>query len=481
MLLAYIYKLDPNSSQRKEMEEQIEMLRLQYNFRIRERLDAYRQVTFPAMGDYCDLYTRGESSPLSCSVSKNALYGNPWTRDKNGFGKKRSPLAQQDADLPNLKRERPWYQRIQHHVLQQMLRRVDEAFQRFFQGLAAFPKTKRRGQYHSFSYPPGDVRFKGNKVRLPGIGWMRFYQSRLVPDGFKVKTVTVRRKSDGWYISVRLEDRLVPNILSPSEVTSAIGVDLGINKIISISTGEIVANPRFYAQQERRRNIRSRAANRKIKGSKNRLKAYGYLAKLENKVGLQRQDFQWKLAHRLNSETKCCIIFEDLNVKGMLKRCRPKFDSITGKYLENGQLAKRGLNRAIWDASWGSLKEKVKVIAAKLGNLFHEINPKYTSQECSSCGYISPTNRDKEKFLCEDCGHIADADIDAAIVIRQRGLKELGIELKVREVIPEFTPKESIKISSDREYQQQYVEPGKPRQIQQLSLWDLLESVDLQR
>ncbi|HBR72595.1 MAG TPA: hypothetical protein DEA78_02470, partial [Cyanobacteria bacterium UBA11159] len=85
------------------------------------------------------------------------------------------------------------------------------------------------------------------------------------------------------------------------------------------------------------------------------------------------------------------------------------------------------------------------------------------------------------KFLCEACGHIADADIDAAIVIRQRGLKELGIELKIREVIPEFTPKESIKISSDREYQQQYVEPGKPRQIQQLSLWDLLESVDSQR
>jgi putative transposase len=127
------------------------------------------------------------------------------------------------------------------------------------------------------------------------------------------------------------------------------------------------------------------------------------------------------------------------------------------------------------------LKEKVKVIAGKLGNLFHEINPKHTSLECSICGYISPTNRDKEKFVCESCGHIADADIDAAVVIRQRGLKELGIKLKVREVIPEFTPKESIKISSDREHQQQNVEPGKPLQVKQLLLWDLLESVDSQQ
>ncbi|MCL1467762.1 RNA-guided endonuclease InsQ/TnpB family protein [Argonema galeatum] len=465
MLLAYNYRLDPSLSQEKEMEQHVEMLRLQYNFRVREREQAYRQAVFPVMGDYCDIYTGAECTPLTCSVSKNALYGNPWATDKKGVSKKRNALAQQDADLPNLKCERTWYKRIQHHVLQQMLRRVDDAFKRFFQGLGKFPKPKRRGQYHSFSYPPGDVRFTGNKVRLPGIGWMRFYQSRLFPYGFKIRTVTVKLKSDGWYISVRLEDESVPNMPLPSEITSAIGIDLGINKILSISTGEIVNNPKFYTQQERRRNIRSRAASRKIKGSKNRRKAYKYLALIENKVANQRQDFQWKLAHKLNSKTKCCMIFEDLNVKGMMKRCSPKIDEETGKYVENGQSAKTGLNRAIWDASWASLKEKVKVIAAKLGNLFHETNPRYSSQECSVCGYISPTNRDKEKFVCESCGHIADADVDAAVVIRQRGLAELGIKLQVREVIPELTPKDLPNMNCEQEHQQQYVEPGKPLEI----------------
>lgn len=114
----------------------------------------------------CDLATLAECCPLTCSVSKNALSGDPWTLK----GKKRNALAQQDTDLPNLKKERPWYKQIQHHVLQQMLRRVDDAFKRFFAGEAGYPKPKRRSKYRSFSYPPGDVRFESNRVRLPGIG-----------------------------------------------------------------------------------------------------------------------------------------------------------------------------------------------------------------------------------------------------------------------------------------------------------------------
>jgi len=122
MLVAYSYKLAPSRSQVATMEQHVEMLRLQYNFRIREGTEAYEQASRPVLGNYCDIKTKAECCPLSCSVSKNALYGDPWRIDKKtGLGKKRGALAQQDADLPNLKRERPWYAEIQHHVLQQML------------------------------------------------------------------------------------------------------------------------------------------------------------------------------------------------------------------------------------------------------------------------------------------------------------------------------------------------------------------------
>ncbi|MGK7875027.1 MAG: RNA-guided endonuclease InsQ/TnpB family protein [Xenococcaceae cyanobacterium] len=441
MLIAYQYKLNPSPNQCVELNQHIEMLRLQYNFRVRERTEAYRQASEPVLGNYCDLRTDAECCPLTCSVSKNALYGNPWTKPdkKTGKVKKRSAKAQQDADLVNLKQQRPWYKRIQHHVLQQMIARVDAAFKRFFQGLGKYPKPKRRGKFRSFCYPPPDVRFSGNKVRLPGIGWMRFYQSRPFPAGFELRTVTVKRRADGFYLVVQLRDDTVPELPVPNEIKTAIGVDLGIKKLASLSNGEVIANPQFYKQVQRRRARLHRAASRKKRGSKNRRQAYQRLAKFEQTVASRREDYHWKQANYLVSLGDL-IVFEDLNTKGMMGRCKPKTDPQTGKYLHNGQAAKSGLNKAIADAAWGGFQQKVRVKAERWGKLVIEINPKYSSQECSQCGYVSPTNRNCEKFLCENCGHYADADLDAAVVIRERGLQVMGIELPVPGDLREVTP-----------------------------------------
>ena len=475
MLIGYVFRLSPSRNQAAMLSKHIEMLRLQYNFRIRERTEAYQQASHPVLGNYCDIVTKAECCPLACSVSKQALYGNPWRQDKKtGKAKKRSAKAQQDADLVNLKRERPWYGQIQHHVLQQMVDRVDDAFQRFFKGESNYPKPKRRGKFRSFSYPPGDVRFERDKVRLPGIGWMRFFQSRPFPDGFAVRSVTVRSKADGWYISVRLQDSRVPTLPNPNEVKTAIGIDLGIAKLASLSTGVIIPNPRFAQKTERRRKILHRRASRKQKGSVKRRKAYQHLARLENRVANQRTDYQWKLAYKLVGMGDL-LVFENLNVKGMSARCKPKKDELTGRYIENGAAAKSGLNKAILDASWGELKQKVRVMSEKAGVIFLEINPRHTSQECSCCHYVSPTNRDKERFLCERCSYFCDADVQASVNIRERGLKELGISLPKLPGVPrKNTPKE--RPARDGRSMGLPVEPGKPPQYLQLSLLDLLES-----
>lgn len=150
----------------------------------------------------------------------------------------------------------------------------------------------------------------------------------------------------------------------------------------------------------------------------------------------------------------------------MMARCKPKQDE-NGKYLHNGQSAKSGLNKAIADAAWGSLKQKVKVLAEKAGVLVHEVNPKFSSQECSQCGYISPTNRDREKFICEKCNHHADADVDAAIVILQRGLDQLGINLDAVSGVPrkqgKITPKEPVERQGKSTALT--VEPGNPQKL----------------
>ncbi len=168
------------------------------------RIDTYYQRYI--CGDYCDLRTKVVISPLTCLIGSAS--GNPWSEK----GKKRSPVNIQITELPNLKRARPWYAQIDSTVLQQNLRRLDNAYNNFFQqnrggtsrafhaqrnARGGFPKFKNRSTFRSFTYATG-VKIKGNKIYLPKLGWVKFYNSRPIPDGFKIKSVTVRKKSNDY-------------------------------------------------------------------------------------------------------------------------------------------------------------------------------------------------------------------------------------------------------------------------------------------
>jgi putative transposase len=436
MLTAYCYKLKPSVHQSQTMANWLDMLRGLYNFALRERIEAYEQVKFPVMGDFCRLDNQGECCPLTSSVSKSAMYAYPWKVGKDGNHKRRSAFEMQCASLPEMKASRPWYKRVNAQTIQQTLRQLDTAFKNFFEYGRGYPAFKRRSHFRSFSYPPGVAKFNGNRVYLPGIGWLRFFNSRPLPEGYTIRTVTVKRKTDGWYLSVRLENKEIPAVptLAPEEVKTVLGVDVGIRKLAALSTGEMIANPRFAEQVERRKRIRQRRASRKVKGSSNRRKAYQGLARLDQTVERRRTDYQWKVAGKLNRQAQC-LIFEDLNIKGMVKRCKPQQDEV-GRFIGNGQAAKSGLNKAILDAAWGQLKQKSMAVAAKLGHLVWSTNPYQSSQECSACHFVSPTNREGEKFLCESCGKLDDADINASSNLRLRGMVELGINLKAVPGVP---------------------------------------------
>jgi len=264
------------------------------------------------------------------------------------------------------------YKQINAQVIQQTLRQLDTAFQNFFKHNRGYPKPKRRSHFRSFSYPPGaGIKIQGNRIYLPGIGWARFFLSRQILEGFNIRTVTVRRKLDGWYISVRLEDKAVPlaPIKTIEEIGTVLGADVGIRKLVALSSGEIIPNPRFGKQSEKRRRRLHRAASRKKKGSKNRRKSYSKLGRLEQRVENQRNDYHWKVSNQLVRQADC-IVFEDLNIRGMTARCKPKVEPKTGKYLHNGQAAKSGLNRAILDASWYGLSKKSRLWLRSQARLF---------------------------------------------------------------------------------------------------------------
>jgi putative transposase len=127
MIVAYKYKLKPNCSQVAQMVNWLDLLRCHYNFCLRDRRDSYEQFTQPKLGNYCDLRTKAECCPLTCSVSKNSQLGEPYKGNK-----KRNAYEMQSSELPSLKQARPWYKGVHSTVLQQNLRKLDTAFKNFW-------------------------------------------------------------------------------------------------------------------------------------------------------------------------------------------------------------------------------------------------------------------------------------------------------------------------------------------------------------
>jgi putative transposase len=430
MILSYVYKLRPSGSQEAKMESWLNMLRSHYNWCLADRIETYHQQLF--QGAYCRLTTKAEAYPLTCCIVKNGATGNPWQNS----GKKRNAGTIQDASLVDLKAARPWYKSIDSDVLQRNIARLNTAYKNFFDG-RGFPVFKNRSNFWSFEYKPGRVKLKGSKVYLPKIGCMRFFNSRPIPDGFVIRSVTIRHRTDGWFISVRLEDKSVP-VTAPlpiSEVKTAVGLDMGLTRLVHCSDGSDIPNPRFATNKKTKRTlrIRHRRVSRTKKGSINRKKRVASVTKLHSKITNRRNAYQWQVANKLVKKADA-IVVEDLNIQGMVRRCKPKPDEKTGRFLPNGQSAKRGLNRSILDASWAQLISKIEYAAGKSGKVLLKVNPRNTSRECSACGHIDKASRDRERFICTECGHFDHADKQAARNIKHKAVVEYGLKLVTKKV-----------------------------------------------
>ncbi|RUT06490.1 hypothetical protein DSM106972_027470 [Dulcicalothrix desertica PCC 7102] len=489
MLTNYVYKLQPNVTQSHEMVRWIDMLRSHYNWCLNDRISQYNQKFI--QGDYCDIRTKAEACPISCFVSKNGASGEPWKQDNqntivpmgeycllpydlnnlpySGKTPRRSVGDIQITALPVLKVARPWYAEIDSTVLQQNVKRLDTAYENFFNG-NGFPKFKNRSNFTSFTYQVG-FKVSGNKIYLPKLGWMRFYDSRPIPPGFVIKAATVRKRQDGWYISVRIEDKTVPDYvpLPLSEVNKVIGCDLGIVKLIHLSDGHQIDNPKFATNKKTRRilKVRQRRVSQKKKNSNNQKRASRAVGRLHKKIADKRQAYQWEIADAIVSRKVDAIGVEHLNIAGILRRCKVKIDDNTGRFLPNGQSRKKYLNRAISDASWNELILKIDYLAAKQGKIVVKINPKNSSIECRNCGYIDKASRDNEKFICSQCGHHEHADIGAAKTIRDRVIELIEYQ-KVHGDCVEPADKtakrpKKRKEKSARSTLSKRVEPGNPK------------------
>ena len=433
MLLSYPYQFRHNQ-QVEKLSGWLDRLRSTYNWCLRDRIKVGHQEFIQR--DYCDLKTRVGITRLTGRLVRGTKLDNPWKtgecqakkageKDKSP---KRSASLMQEANLINLKASRPWYRNIDAAVLQSIPARVNESFKKFFNG--GFHKFKGCHGFKSFSYKPGHVKIKGSKIYLPRIGWMRFYNSRSMPDGFDIRTVTVKQKADGWYVSVIIENKTVPDfpIIPDSEIKTITGCDMGLTKLVYLSDGR-VDRLQFATNKNTKglMRVRQQRVSRQQKESKNRSKAQLKVTAFQNKIQQKREAYQWWVANKLIKKYDA-VAAEDLRLKNMMKRCQP-IKSDTGRCLPNNQSAKRGLNRSLSDASWYNLTQKLEYLAAKSGKRLDKVNPQYTSKTCSKCSHVARYSRNGEKFICTNCGHIDEANLQAARNVKTKAIEAYGLTI----------------------------------------------------
>ena len=379
-----------------------------------------------------------------------------WETEKQGIHQ-----YEQEKHFKQWRAKFPEIQTVHSHLLQDVALRVHRAFTAFFRRVKAgdkktasggfsetpgYPRLKGYGTYDSFTFKEygNGVKLDGETLSLSKIGQVKCIVHRKIIG--TVKTCTIRRLAGKWFACLSCEYDLTPLPAS----TQTIGIDVGLNQFAALATaprvpcvraedgdtgknellrsrsrvtvvlpsslsdGTFVANPRFFRRDEKALTKAGRRQAKTKRGSILRRKANKVLSRIHERIRNRRHDFVHQTARRIVNKFGL-IAVEDLNVKNLTKRAAPKVDA-AGDYLPNGAGAKSGLNQSLQDAAWSLFRKVLSNKAENAGRFLVAVNPAYTSQDCSECGY----RPDKKKTLkdrwhfCPKCGLSLDRDTNAA-------------------------------------------------------------------
>lgn len=454
MLLTYRYRLLPTRAQHMALARILESQRTLYNGALAERIDAYKRSLLSV-----ERGLREKPHTITYFDQTNSLTQcrqDPLTRDE--------------------------FSRVPAYLQHWTLKRLDDAYKAFFRRIregkrrdAGFPLFRGRDRWDSFGFSqnggfrltnsgvpsrgarngdsgrraPGDTtgstlsdggdssprsdddRTSQNgrmRLRIKGLpGGLRLHLHRPLPGdigtlGHKsenLRSITITHDPGGrkWWVSISCRVDPQPRCQSGH---AAVGVDVGVTKAIAQSDESVVPLPKTIKAARKTKTLRQRAMSRAIKGSKRREKTKLRLARLEAANTRRRKAWHHRQAAKL---TRCYRVvgIEDLQVANMVR-------SAKGTAAEPGTNVKpkAGLNRSILEVGWAGLREKLTYKALRDGAILVAVPPAGTSQTCSVCGYRDADNRRSQAvFVCGQCGHRENADINAAKVIRARALAQV--------------------------------------------------------
>ncbi len=301
--------------------------------------------------------------------------------------------------LTALKREPEylWLNEVSSVPLQ---RQLQTAFKNFFNQRTRYPTFRKKGGVQSAEYTRSAFRFDvGNRrLALAKLSRLKVKWSRPIP--VEPTTVTVIRKPSGrYFVSLVIDVQPAPL----PETGQEVGIDFGLRRLATLSTGETVGNPRYFAKYKRKLAKAQKALARKQKGSKRREKARIRVARIQEKIANCRDDHQKQLAWRLFNRFDVVYV-EGLNLRGMVKN--------------------HNLARSVSDASIGGYIKRLETKAAMHGKKVVKIDRFFPSTKmCSQCGQLHDMPLGKEWMVC-DCGNKMDRDLNAALNLLAVGQTE---------------------------------------------------------
>jgi len=371
---AYRFALDPNNRQRGRLASHAGGARFAYNLGLqwlRTSLDDNR---------------KGADAPLPGAFEMHRRW-NRWKKDPaNGVS---------------------WWSDNSKCVYQEAFIDLERAAKTFFASrrgrrrgpVLGFPRFKRKGRSRDRFRLTGLIRVGPNSVQLPKLGMLRLSESptkllRRIDDGkARITSVSVSREAQRWFVSFRVECK---RLVAASRTTDVVGLDVGINALVTLSNGVVFAPPAALRPNLGRLRRLSKAHSRKERQSANRQRSAQKLARCHARIAHLRRDYLHKLSTRL-AKSHGQIVIEDLNVRAMLRNHR--------------------LARSIADASWGELASMLEYKCRWYGATLTRADQFFgSSKTCSTCGYRKETLALAERtFTCEKCGSVLDRDLNAAI------------------------------------------------------------------
>ena len=380
LTMTYEYKLQPTTEQIAIIEQTLDVCLSVWNFALRQRKD----------------WCASRKSPINaCSIHSEYII-----RADEPFPN----YHRQAKQLTEAKKTLPRLQEAHSQVLQQTLRTLDRAWDDMKARGFGFPRFKNKYRMRSFVFPQlGKEPIRDDAIKLPKLGWVRWRQSRPIPEGFEVCQARIVRKASGYFVMLSL--KLDVNVPSPMPHGHPRGLDLGFDKFVATSDGEEIKRPKFLKTLQYKLKLLSRRLRNKHIGSNNRHKLNQKIARLHQRICDTRGDWHFKLSHHLVKDAGM-IFVEEINFvswhRGMLS-----------------------LSSA--DAGFGQFVNILEWVCWKTDTYFAKVNKDGTSQTCPNCGaHTGKKELEVRVHNCHECGYTTTRDVAASQEIRNRGLKAVG-------------------------------------------------------